>query len=325
MIYCKDKENITERILRKLIIAVMVLALVIPVMTPSVFAASSVTISSGDNVKGGDTFTVAVTFGGGDIGRVEGNLTYDTDMLTYVSGGSSTGNSGYIQLSGGGTDGSVTFNIEFQALKEGSTTLQVATDEMYDLNEVYMEETPSASKEITIAGTAASEEVITQTTSPEQPVEETELQGVDEKPDDDSDSSGMTTILMIAVIAIPVILIIIIIAVLAARKKRNNRPGGPKPPTPPASPGSYDGDSDERVAYDAHSDYGARSDHHARSGYDSYDAYDERNAAHAGQTPYSDRQEREEWQEERRAVKKRASEETRTWSDWEGFDDNDLR
>ena len=107
MTYCKDNDSILERILRIVIISVVVLSMMIPVMAPEVFAASSVTISGGDSVKGGDTFTVAVTFGGGSVGRVDGQLTYDTDKLTYISGGSSSGNSGYIQLKKAGTDGSV--------------------------------------------------------------------------------------------------------------------------------------------------------------------------------------------------------------------------
>ena len=87
MVNCKDKENLTECILRKLIVLVAVLALLIPVLSPEVFAASSVTISTESSVKGGDTFTVAVTFGGGSVGRVDASLSYDTDKLTYISGG----------------------------------------------------------------------------------------------------------------------------------------------------------------------------------------------------------------------------------------------
>ena len=135
MTYCKENDSMFERILRILIIAVVVLSMAIPVMAPEVFAASSVTISGGDSVKGGDSFTVAVTFGGGSVGRVDGQLTYDTDKLTYISGGSSSGNTGYIQLKKAGIDGSVTFNIEFQAVSDGSTSLEVTTNEIYTLDE----------------------------------------------------------------------------------------------------------------------------------------------------------------------------------------------
>ncbi len=218
MVNCKDKENLTECILRKLIVLVAVLALLIPVISPEVFAASSVTISTGNSVKGGDTFTVAVTFGGGSVGRVDASLSYDTDKLTYISGGSSSGNTGYIQLAQAGTDGSVTFNIKFQAVTDGDTTLSVTTYEMYDLDESYMSEQPSATKTISIAGNAASDQLITETTSPDKPVKETELSGVDEK--QTGTASGNGILLMIALIAIPVILIIVIAVILAKKKKK---------------------------------------------------------------------------------------------------------
>ncbi len=220
MTYCRENDSFVEKILRKLIAVVVVLALAIPVISPEVFAASSVVISGGDNVKGGDTFTVAVTFSGGNIGRVDAHLTYDTDKLTYLSGGSSTGNSGYVQLKMGGTDGSVTFNLEFQAISEGSTTLEVKTREMYDTDESYMDETPSASKTISISGSAAQDQIIEQTSSPDQPVEETELIGVDEK-DDDSEGTTNINIILLA-IAVVLLILIIITAVALSRKKRHS-------------------------------------------------------------------------------------------------------
>ena len=287
MTHCKEKENLAECILRKMIITVMVLALLIPIISPKVFAASSVTISGGDNIKGGDTFTVAVTFGGGDIGRVDGSLSYDTEKLTYISGGSSTGNSGYIQLKDASTDGSVTFNIEFQALDEGDTVLQVATREMYDLNEVYMSETPSASKTISISGSAASQQIITQTSSPDQPVAETELKGVDEKPDEGI--SGKT-LFMVIIIAVPIVLIIIIAIILSKKKKSKDDISGKKE--------NQDDECHENIDYH-------RENRHIDG-------------------EVSENIVRKEKSEQKKAVKKKASEETENWADWNGFDDNDL-
>lgn len=310
MTHCKERETLAERILRKAIVAVVVLALLIPVMTPQVFAASTVTINGGDDVSGGDTFTVEVTFGGGNIGRVDGAMTYDTDMLTYISGGSSTGNSGYIQLSNGSTDGSVTFSIEFQALTDGETTLEVTTNEMYDLDEAYINETPSASKTITIAGSAASEEVIEQTESPEQPVEETELSGVDEKPEEDENG---TMLLMVIAIAVPVILIIIIAVVLAKKKRGRN-----EPPAGGDGNDGYDGGGYDDGGYDDGYDNDA--------GPDSYrDPVDVRPQPAQDEGIKADRAERMNRRKKNKTVKKRASEETENWSDWNGFDDHDLR
>ncbi len=306
MTHCKERETLAERILRKAIVAVVVLALLIPVMTPQVFAASTVTINGGDDVSGGDTFTVEVTFGGGNIGRVDGAMTYDTDMLTYISGGSSTGNSGYIQLSNGSTDGSVTFSIEFQALTDGETTLEVTTNEMYDLDEAYINETPSASKTITIAGSAASEEVIEQTESPEQPVEETELKGVDEKPEEEEEDG--TTLLMVIAIAVPVILIIIIAVVLAKKKRGRNEPPAGGDGNDGYDDGGYDDGYDNSAGPDSYRDRGDVSPQPAQD-----------------EGIKADRAERMNRRKKNPAVKTRASEETENWSDWNGFDDHDLR
>lgn len=359
MTYCKDKEKLSEFILRKMIITVMVLALLIPIISPEVFAASSVTISGGDNVKGGDTFTVAVTFGGGDIGRVDASMTYDTEMLTYISGGSSTGNTGYIQLKEAGTDGSITFNIKFQALTEGSASLQVTTSEMYDMNEVYMSEKPSASKTVSISGSAASEQVITQTTSPDQPVAETELIGVDEKPDGESGEGAAAgsgkTLLMIAIIAIPIILIIIIAIILAKKKaagkaskaneagtaRRDDTSAGME--TEPTA-GVENGDGAEIEFGGYRSAESPDLSNSATASYDSGFNYDSRRGEFFDEHDEGDKvygndrcdfrsrhlrheaepSTRKEKAKQKRSIKKKASEETENWSDWKGFDDNDL-
>lgn len=281
---CKEHESLIERTLRIAIIAVVIISMIVPVIAPRVFAASSVIISGGDNVKGGDTFTVAVTFGGGDVGRVDGQLTYDTDKLTYLSGGSSSGNSGYIQLSSAGTDGSITFNIEFQAISEGSTELEVTTNNMYDLDERYMENV-SGSKTISISGVAASEEIITQTTSPDQPVAETELMGVDEKDDETDGNINMNMILIIA--AVVLVALIVVIAVVLSKKKKPGK-GSKKAQEP------YEDYEDEEL-----------------------------NNAREYEEELLREQRAEEERARRQAAKKRASEETKVWDNWKDMDDND--
>ena len=56
--------------------AVFMAVIVMMMNVSAVFASPGVTITGGDDVKGGETFTVTVKFSGGDIGRVEGSLTY---------------------------------------------------------------------------------------------------------------------------------------------------------------------------------------------------------------------------------------------------------
>lgn len=215
MIY-NQGNSIAEKTLRKFIALIVVMAFLIPVMTPKVFASSDISISGGDGVKGGETFTVTVTYGGGNIGRVNGQMTYDTNKLTYISGGSSSGNAGIIELKDFG-NGTVTFKIKFQAVAEGSTELNVTTYEMYSENDEYLDN-PSGTKTINISGNADSEELITETRSSEEPVDNTTVEGVDEK-EEPEDKSNTTAVLIISA-AVLAVVICIIAAVLIRKKRR---------------------------------------------------------------------------------------------------------
>ena len=82
-----------KNILRKIAVIIIAAMIIVPATTFDSHGASTVGVTGGDSVKGGEVFTVTVTFDGEDIGRVVGDITYDTDMLSYISGGSSSGKS----------------------------------------------------------------------------------------------------------------------------------------------------------------------------------------------------------------------------------------
>ncbi|MFQ7474079.1 MAG: hypothetical protein ACLRLX_07730 [Anaerovoracaceae bacterium] len=218
MTYNGEKDSLMEKTLRKIMAVIVVIAFLIPVLTPETFAASSVSISGGDSVKGGDTFTVTVTYSGGNIGKVDGQMTYDTNKLTYISGGSSSGNTGYIQLKDFGS-GTITFNTKFQAVSEGSTTVNVSTNEMYSVDDEYLDN-PSGSKTINISGNADSDELIKETRSPDEPVDDTSVEGVDEKEDEkDKSSDANITVILIVSAAVLAVIIGIIATVLIKKRK----------------------------------------------------------------------------------------------------------
>ena len=218
------KENIADKLLRKAIALVVAMALTIPLIAPGVFAASSVSINCSDNIEGGDTFTVAVVFSGGDVGRVDAQLEYDTDDITYISGGTSKGDTGYVQLKSAGTEGAIVFNLKFQALTDGEAGVQVTTNEMYDLDERSMG-APSAYKTITIKGDASEDQVATEPPDEEQPEEESSLTGVDEKTDEDTaaEDEGVISNTMIIVISAALALLIIIICILLGRRNKKKK------------------------------------------------------------------------------------------------------
>lgn len=180
-----------KNVLKKIIVFTFVAGVLHFMALSDTYAASSVSISGGDNVNGGEVFTITVTFDGEDIGRVVGDITYDTELLSYISGGSSSGNVGYVELKNAGTGEPLTFNLKFQALKEGSTEVTVSASEMYDLGEGYMD-TPSAQKTVMISGNADEKEIIEETTEPDDTAAEDNL-SVDEKDDMTEVSSGINT------------------------------------------------------------------------------------------------------------------------------------
>lgn len=329
MINDREKDNLAEKVLRMIIAFVVVMAFVVPFLTPNVFAASSVSISGGDNVKGGDTFTVAVTFDGGNIGRVDAYMTYDTNKLTYISGGTSNGNTGYIQLKKAGTDGSIVFNIQFQAVSDGTADLEVTTDEMYDFDDAALEN-PSATKTITISGNAAPEALVTETTSPDKPVDTTELVGVDEKPEG-SPAVNLNVIFIVAA-AILVILIVIISVILAKKKKKNGEPVPEAPKNslednqpdlePIENNETYDNGDDIAQAYENTMPSGqpriGRSGKildASAAGDDSW--LDELMSGEPSQKRRDPQEEKIQRRERNREIKKQANEETELWREWD--------
>lgn len=233
MTYSEKKDQFHDRVLRRIIVFLVVAAFAVPLLTPRVFAASTVSISGGDQVKGGETFTVTVTYSGAQIGSVNGSMTYDTNKLNYLSGGSSSGNTGYIQMKEMGS-GSISFQIKFQAVGDGSTTLKVDTTEMYDVNDNALD-TPSATKTVKVIGSADSDDVIQATQAETQEataINETMESGVDEKGDEGEMTGGY--LLLIISAAVLAVIIAVIAAVLI--KKRGGKGKGPKGPKGPNGP-----------------------------------------------------------------------------------------
>lgn len=206
-----------EKGLRRAIALIVVMAFMISLLTPKVFAASGISITGGDSVTGGETFTITVEFTGDYIGRVDGQMTYDTDKLSYISGGSSSGNSGYVQLKKAGTGERLSFSLKFQAISDGSTEVNVSTNEVYDLDEREMEQM-SASKSVNISGDAAEEEKVTETTKQEEVAETTERKGVDEKPQTEKRTN--TVIILAVAAAVIAILLAVVLTLLKKGGKR---------------------------------------------------------------------------------------------------------
>jgi len=216
-----------KNVIKKIIVIGLALLLAGHFASAIADAASTVSVTGGDNVTGGETFTVTVTFDGDSIGRVSGDVTYDTEMLSYISGGSSSGNVGYVELKKAGTGEALTFELKFQALKEGSTELTVSTSEMYDLGEMFMD-TPSVTKTVSINGNAADDQIIKETNPEDDAAEEglsvDEKEDTPEEPSDDSNSAEDVSddsafIGKAIMLGVAVLVLILLVVALIRRKK----------------------------------------------------------------------------------------------------------
>ncbi len=251
----KQREEMKAAYLRKSIylVTALVLALMVTVMplsTGDVWAAEgSASISTDSQVTKGDTFTVKVTYSGDYIGRVRGMMKYDTSVLKYISGGSSQGNGGAVELKGSGEGGDINFSIKFKAVGKGSSKLSLKTSDMYDLDEMDMGN-PAASASVKVIP-AASGETQTQDQEDEgktdddqdkddeedgQKVDDTDQQEVEEEEvpqpdedadtelgDEDSDKGGVSDKTKIIAIIIAAVVSILAVNLMILRSRRKNR------------------------------------------------------------------------------------------------------
>ena len=134
----------------KKIITVLILC-IITALPQSVFAASlNLNAECSSNISAGENFTVAVKYSSDYLDSIKGSVSYDTDCLEYISGGSSAGDGGIIKLRGSSDDGkTITFDLKFKALKTGTASVAISTEEAYDLDGKAMN-TPYVTKNITI-------------------------------------------------------------------------------------------------------------------------------------------------------------------------------
>ena len=191
----------------------MILLLMIFFTVPAA-AGSSVVISGSKSVNQGESFTVTVTFKGDDIGRVDGQMTYDSSVLSYVSGGSSKGDNGYIELADAGTGEELTFNLKFKASGEGTTSLKVTTQGVYNLEEEYID-APSGAMQVSVDGNET-----------ESTADETQGQDITDNQDvsiDDSSSdngeNGSLNLVIIGAVCTAALVIIVLLLIRHSRRR----------------------------------------------------------------------------------------------------------
>lgn len=122
----------------------------------AIYAAPSASISfSSSTVKVGNTITATVIFSGGgtEMGSIEAEVTYDSSLLTFVSGDNANEYAdGKIYMVTNSTSGvsQFSFSLTFKAKKAGSAALKAATVEFVTWEGVPVENV-SVSKSLTVS------------------------------------------------------------------------------------------------------------------------------------------------------------------------------
>lgn len=156
--------------IRNILTAVILLVLLFPAAVSAAGANVSVT---GGTAKVGETVTITVTYRGNTLGYVNGMLSYDNSKLQYLSGGSSQGDAGLVELKSyaDNAGGKLSFRIKFKAVGSGAVDLSLETLETQNLDGDQSLGTPSAGSSVQIAASQETEETETTATSEEETTE----------------------------------------------------------------------------------------------------------------------------------------------------------
>lgn len=135
--------------IRKKLGMLLAICLLLPCFSIVAHAASGVLTFSDPTTKVGETVTVKVKLDayGSPIGDGDITVTYDPEKLEFVSGQNASGGSGTVNLSTTG-DGSVTelnYTMEFRALAEGATNIEVSGYTAYLYNDETLDVTLGSS------------------------------------------------------------------------------------------------------------------------------------------------------------------------------------
>lgn len=80
-----------------------------------------------------------------NVKTLDATLTYDTDMLRFISGDYASGGNGTITIAGSGASASLEFVLKFQALKEGTANIQVSQSSGTDSTDAQLDITNGSS------------------------------------------------------------------------------------------------------------------------------------------------------------------------------------
>ena len=198
--------------------AVIIAILCVLCMFTQGYAASAkVSIDCPKEIKKGETFEAIVKYEASDLSRVYAELEYNQNEIEYISGGNSSGNSGWILLKKANDEGgTLNFKLKFKAIKNGETSFRIDTIEAYDINEMFLEVSPYEGK-IKIDTETSLENIDSEDNADENQVNN-QPTVEDENQENNSETNNNT--LMFWGIGIAVIILVLAIILLVTRKKK---------------------------------------------------------------------------------------------------------
>ncbi len=141
------------KFIRKLFVTAVVLAMLLCSFTVAVSAATASISVSSKSPAVGSSITVSINFSGGSIYATEGELSYNSAVLQYLSGSDTNGASGAIKFSN--YQGRTSYSISFKVIGVGTSNLVLSNCFIADFDEQIIGR-PSASTSISAVASGGS-------------------------------------------------------------------------------------------------------------------------------------------------------------------------
>lgn len=132
--------------IKKLFVILLMVCMLCPSYSMiSYAAAAELRFTDPSTTVGAEVEVTAKMSSSATLNTVEATLSYDPEMLKFISGDNATGGDGTINLAGNGESTTIEFILKFQALKEGTTNIEVERADGIDSSGVALQITCGSS------------------------------------------------------------------------------------------------------------------------------------------------------------------------------------
>lgn len=134
------------RRIQKAFFSLFIVCMLCAVMPVAVSAASGeLRFTDPSTTVGAEVEVTGKLSSASNVKTLDATLTYDPEMLRFISGDYASGGKGTITIAGSGASASIEFKLKFQALKEGTANIQVSQSTGTDSTDAKLEITNGSS------------------------------------------------------------------------------------------------------------------------------------------------------------------------------------